>query len=298
MDRKETKNKEIINTVIKKLNRRKKILKNMVKLDKPKIYRMSKRNGKYQEVRPSFRNEFIRSIPNANYREMQNECPECQVINGLYVLKPLYKISYLNDFYDALELTYYSNRDDPTFININNGNVSILFNGLNLYQLIEYSYKLNPALGVYLFRYLVDMIYLLQVPKQLIPDFYMRSKLIIVRYGQGANIQPYVSSIRDQSAVITTMSLGPEVNVYDFVPTGQRTGDSYRVFYRNGSVVIVDGEAKNLWTQNVPSSFVYTNGFRYEIILLAHKYSNATNCYTDIYGNKICNYFNPGYFSA
>ena len=286
-------------TILKKLEKRSRILKNAVILDKPKIYKMNRRNKKFIEVSSSIQDDTASRRDNANYRganyrALINQYPQYQYIKGLYVLKPFYKIFYLNNFYDALELTYYSHRNDPTFININNGKLAILFNGLNLYQLIEYSHQLNPTLSMYLFRYLVDMLYLLNVPQELITDFYLRSRLIIVRYEQGGNIQPYINDIRASSAIIVTMSLGPDVNVYDFVPQSLPSGganDVMRVFYQNGAIVVLDGEAKYLWTQTIPTNVVYTDGYRYEIILLAHKYTKAINCYNDVYGNRICYYF-------
>lgn len=272
---------ELNKTIINKLKKRETILRDNISMETPKTYKLDRGTKKFKEY--NFRKDSkdkVKGNRRSNYRSnsRQLECPNC-IIDGLYVINPFYKIDYLNNFYDMLELTYYSHRDDPTFVHALNNRVAIMFNNLNLYQLIEYSHQLNPTLSAYLFRFIVDALYLLKIPENFITNFYLGSRLIIVRYEKGANIMPYISDIRNASSAIVTMSIGPGMNVYDIVPVNYGN-DRYRFFFKNGSILLLDGQAKESWVQVVPKNFVYTDVYRYELILLA-------------YTNKVWNFILP-----
>lgn len=94
------------------------------------------------------------------------------------------------------------------------------------------------------------------------------------------------------------MSLGPDYNVYDMIPI-DNTKDTLRIFFRKGSVVIMDGDARYLWAHATPFNFKYKpTPYRYSIVLLSHEYKkNDVNCtYSKIYDNTLCSYYNNDFF--
>jgi len=277
--------KDYINKItLKKLQKRKDYLSDAIKLDKPKIFKLSKSTDKKTTGK--------KSKSKTNYRQNTYsyiEYPQQNLIKGLYIFEPFYQNNYLANFYDMLELTFHSHRNDSSFVYNYDNKIVQLFSNFNLYQLIEYSYILNPTLGKYLFRYLVDIMYLLKVPKDRLTDFYRRSSLFIVRYERGAPVHSPFDKIASSTGIIVTMSLGPNVNYYNITSNSA----DLRVFYKNGSVVVLEGESKYLWSQITTDNLInVTDYYRYVIVLLTYPILEGNCTYVDTYGNPVCYYYN------
>ena len=262
--------KQIHKTVMQKLSKRSRLLRHSIKPEKLKIYSLKKTQSKGR--RSNLRTD--RRRPTYPIDSDYIECINCDPITGIKAYKPFYKVDYLNDFYYQLEAMYYANRTN-NLIMTDYGTHSVFFENLNLYQTIDYCYIASPTLGVYLFRYLVDMVYILKVPKDRVNDFYLKSRIIIVRYTSKPVIKNQFDNLlklSDGPVVITPV--GVDVNIYDLIPiqfggrpTPQTYTDPLRVFSKNGSILFVTDAAKDTWTFNLPADSIAPDTVKYEMIL-------------------------------
>lgn len=257
-------------TVLQKLSKRAKLLKRAVRPDKMKIYTLEKSSGKNRR-RSNLRSDRRRPV---DQHPVYRECVNCDPITGIEAIKPFYKSAYLDDFYYQLEAVYYANRSNNLIVT-DYGSYAVFFQNFNLYQTVDYCYMINPALGVYVFRYLVDMAYILKVPRDRIDDFYLKSKLIIVRYTDKAIVKnQFDSLIKITNGPAVIMPIGVDANVYDLIPIqagGSPIPQTYtqpvRVFSKNGSILFVSDDAKDTWQFNLPRDSIASGSVKYELIL-------------------------------
>ena len=271
-------------TVLKKLSKRSKLLKKAIKPGQYKIYKLNyRRPKKGREFDPDTREVTgdrganRRSNSRIDYVPEYKECMQCQQISGIYIYSPFYREDYLNSFYNQLESAYYNNRADRMYIS-HLDNTALMFDRQNLYQVLEYSYLLNPTLGAYLFRFLVDMVYLLRVPESEVKNFYLNSMLTVVRYERSYRSQSQTDSlIRRTTGPVIVMPLGPDVGVYDLIsPMDPR--NALRFFFKKGSIMIIDIIAKNTWTFGAPADYIdQSSQYRYEIMLYPYVYGVGYN---------------------
>ena len=207
---------KINNKIINKLDNRGKILAQVVKLVKPsKIFKLDYKikkipnasQAKYLEKKIKLinYNVFNRDI---KFNIKQQLCDQCKLMDGLFIFKPFYKDNYLDNFYNIIDETYNNNKNDPTFTYQNDKKRVFMFDNLNIYEVIKHSHKLNKSLVKYIFRYIVDILYLLKVPKTDIGEFNLKSKLVIVRYEQNSGIHSHIDNIkRGNGAVVLSCYL-------------------------------------------------------------------------------------------
>ena len=264
-------------TIIKKLSKRSRLLKKAIKPGETKVYKLNFRpiRGERSSDEETGENAYLRANRRANSRYDYQECIDCQRINGLYVYRPFYVNDYLDNFYNQLESTYYNNREDTYYVE-HVGDVALLFKRLNLYQGLEYSYILNPTLGVYLFRFLVDMVYLLRIPENAINNFYLNSKMVVVRYDDKRNMHRQTDdNIRRSPGPVIIMPLGPDIGVYDLIAVNNPT-NALRIFLKKGSILAIDTVAKRTWAFGTPNDFVnQSSQYRYEIMLYPYVFGTG-----------------------
>ncbi|XWV24514.1 alkylated dna repair protein alkb-like 8 isoform x1 [Tupanvirus deep ocean] len=296
---------KINNLILDKLSKRGKILKKSIQFDEPRVFKLNYKikrtpyagEAKTLEKKIKLINHVVFN-KDIDYNVDHNECTSCDLVDGFFIFKPFYINLYLDKFYQIIDETFNNNRDDPTFTYQNNKKRVFLFDNLNLYEVLEHCNKINPRLTSYLLRYIVDILYLLKVPIELISEFMQKSKLVIVRYEQGSGIHSHIDNIKRGNGAVVTMSLGPDYNVYDLIPV-DNTNDSLRIFFKKGSVLIMDGKARYLWAHATPKNFTYTpTELRYSIVLLSYEYKkNNIDCFnSEVYNDVLCGYYNKNFF--
>lgn len=260
--------KAIIKTTIKKLNKRKSLLKDKIKPDKPKVYKIV--NVKKSLTKQNSRSN---SRSNSRYNSVQSyeECMYCNNITGITVYKPFYTYNYLENFYYQLENLYYMNYKYLP----NQNNLTILFDNFNIYQLIEYIYLYNQQLAPYMFKIIVDIIYLLGIDQNSVDYFFQNSKLIIVRYDKNFDHTKF-NNIINRMAQSIIINLGANVNVYDLYFNNSYENPT-RLFVKKGSILTIN-ENYNIRHITIPNFFSDPYYHRYEIILypMRRTYSKPT----------------------
>ncbi|XWV25745.1 DNA repair protein [Tupanvirus soda lake] len=291
--------------ILNKLSKRGQILKKSIQFDEPDVYKLNYKikrtpyagEAKTLEKKIKLINHVVFN-KDIDYNIDHYECTSCDLVDGFFIFKPLYINVYLDKFYKVIDDTFNDNKDDPTFTYQNNKKRVFLFDNLNLYEVLEHCNKISPKLTSYLLRYIVDILYLLKVPLELISEFMEKSKLVIVRYEQSSGIHSHIDNIKRGNGAVVTMSLGPDYNVYDLIPV-DNTNDSLRIFFKKGSVLIMDGKARYLWAHATPKNFKYTpTDLRYSIVLLSYEYKkNNIDCFTsEVYNDTLCGYYNKNFF--
>ena len=124
----------------------------------------------------------------------------------------------------------------------------------------------------------------------------MRSRLVLIKYESQTKIYYQIDEFAKDSGPVITMPLGPNLNSYDMIPL-ENNRQALRIFFRKGSIIVMDGEARYLWAHSIPLDFIFGPNI-YSIVLFVGKYMPITNCfYSDVYNNTLCYYYDNKFFS-
>ena len=218
------------------------------------------------------------------------KCNECKLPNGMYIFNKIFSDTFYNNLYNELENTFTKYPEDPSFSYQENKKRVFLFDNLNLFDIVNYSHKLNPILSNYIHKIIINIILNLHISKSKLINVLKQSKLVIARYSTNKGIYTHIDNIKRSDGIVLTISVGSENNMYDLIPLDNKN-QSKRVYFKQGEPVIMDGLSRFLYCHSIPNNIEYKpNKIRYSFIFLISKYNNI-NCIYDnnFFKINICN---------
>jgi hypothetical protein len=168
------------------------------------------------------------------------KCDRCAIPDGMYIFKQIYTDDFRINMFNELEKTFNENKRDPSFQHQGNGKRIFMFDNMNMFQVVEYSKRLNSILSQYIRQIIVDVFSNLQIKANDLQRILTLSKLVIARYATNAGIFSHIDNVGRSDGLILTLSFGPYYTYYDLIPLDNQK-ESIRVSIKECEPVIMDG---------------------------------------------------------
>jgi hypothetical protein len=221
-------------------------------------------------------------------------CKDCVIPNGLCIIKSPYTKPQLNTMYD--ELTYHVSNVLKTanLKGVSHANKSYTFAWEEtisslLVKLLQHQKDLAQNI-IYSVNKLFGLLKINNDDKKYYAD---NTKLTLVKYKNMVGLHTHVDNInRAGSGPIITLSIGPDITIYDMIPLQKEYGKSIRVFINQGDFLVLNGDARWKWAHSLPHDYEYTRDnkpipYRFAILFRLPSNTKTKKEYNKFWNEKL-----------
>lgn len=213
-----------------------------------------------------------------------------QLPDGMALFKRLFSKKFNKSLFEELEATYQKYPKDSSYDFQADGNRIFLFDNLNLFEIIRYTYTLNKKLAKLLLKAITNVVLNLQFKnKKDLIHIIKNSKLVIPRYNNAQGLYTHIDNVKKSDGLVLTIPIGVDNTIYDLVSL-DNTLESKRLYIKQGEPVIMDGLSRFIYAHGIPNNIQYKpQTIRFSLVFLITNY-NQLDCKVDskFFNIQIC----------